>query len=318
MICSPESIAATEFSATAYYFGRRLHQALQTPVGMIASSYGGTRIEPWTEAGAATTAIPAAPQGHADDGQKEPQAGGLYNAMIAPLTPYAIRGVIWYQGESNVIGGEQMALYATKMEDLVRSWRQQWGAQLPFYYVQVAPHSYSVIRKARVPDPHTLPELWEAQADARRIPGSAMIVTTDLADDLADIHPRDKTQVGRRLANLALRKTYGQAGAEVDSPSYRGMEIRGATLTLSFDHAAGLRTRDGKPPSHFELAGADGVYHPAQATLRGEQVQLASAAVAAPVAARFAWHEDAQPNLINSAGLPAVPFRTQRPAAPPR
>lgn len=314
VLCSPESFEAVKFSAAGYYFGRRLHQALQVPVGVIASAYGGTRIEPWTEAGAATTSVPPDPLAKADDGKQAPAPSGLYNAMIAPLTPLTIRGVIWYQGESNVASAEPMALYTTKMDDLVRGWRQQWQAPLPFYYVQVAPHSYSTVRKARVDSPTTLPELWEAQADAQRIPGTGMIVTTDLVDDVRDIHPRDKTQVGLRLANLALRHTYGQAGPEVHSPAYRTLQVHGATLVLQFDHAAGLRTRDGQPPSHFELAGADGVYHPAQAVLRGEQVVLSSAVVAAPVAARFAWHEDAQPNLVNGAGLPAVPFRTLRPA----
>jgi sialate O-acetylesterase len=242
------------------------------------------------------------------------QPSSLYNGMVHGLAPFALRGVIWYQGESNILDTEDGAAYTGKMAALVSSWRQRWQSDVPFYYVQVAPHLYSVVRKARVPHgAEEEPKLWEAQAQALRIPGTGMIVTTDLVDDLRDIHPRDKKSVGLRLANLALAQTYGVAGIEPYGPSYRAVRFEGDKAILNFDHADGLASRDGKPLDWFEVAGADGHYYPAQAVIEGQQVVVRSAQVAEPRAVRFAWNEAAQPNLVNAAGLPAVPFRSEHP-----
>lgn len=164
-----------------------------------------------------------------------------------------------------------------------------------------------------MPDPESAPRLREAQTDALRIPGSGMVVTTDLADNLDDIHPRDKKTVGVRLANLALAGSYQRDDVATYGPVFRSIKIEGTQAVLGFDHAAGLAARDGLPLSFFEIAGADGVYHRASATIRGQQIAVRSADVAAPVAARFAWDEAAQPNLVNGAGLPALPFRSQHP-----
>ncbi len=159
----------------------------------------------------------------------------------------------------------------------------------------------------------SLPRLREAQADALRIPNTAMIVTPDLADDPRDIHPRDKQGVGLRLAKLALAKTYGRAGIEAFGPSFRAIRFAGGRAILSFDHAHGLAARDGAPLTWFEIAGADRRYHPATATIAGGEVVVSSPAVAVPASVRFAWHEAAQPNLVNGAGLPALPFRSDQP-----
>jgi sialate O-acetylesterase len=200
------------------------------------------------------------------------------------------------------------------MEALVSSWRGRWESAFPFYYVQVAPHLYSVVRAARVPDgPEQEPLLWEAQAQALRIPGTGMVVTTDLVDNLRDIHPRDKKSVGLRLANQALAKTYGVAGIEPDGPAYRAMKIEGGRAILTFEHADGLAARDGKPLDWFEVAGSDGHYYPAQAAIEGRQVVVSSSQVPQPRSVRFAWNEAAQPNLVNGAGLPALPFRSEHP-----
>jgi sialate O-acetylesterase len=302
--CSPESVDASKFSAAAYYFGRRLKDELHTAVGLIDSTYGGTRIELWTP--------PEASQPNQGDDAK--QASVLYNGMIAGLAPFAIKGVIWYQGESNILDTDDGAAYTPKMEALVSGWRRRWGAEFPFYYVQVAPHLYSVVRAAHVfHGAESEPLLWEAQAQALRIPNTAMIATTDLVDDLRDIHPRDKKSVGTRLANLALAKTYGRSDIEPFGPSFRAIEIRGDRAVLSFDHASGLAARDGKPLDWFEIAGADGRYFPASATIDGDQVVAASPDVPKPVSVRFAWNEAAQPNLVNKAGLPALPFRSEHP-----
>jgi sialate O-acetylesterase len=302
--CSPASIEATKFSAAAYFFGGRLKEELRTPVGLIDSTWGGTRIEPWTPPGAA-----------GDTAAADKEASLIYNGMIAGLSPFAIRGAIWYQGESNIMDTDDGPAYTGKMEAMVSAWRAQWRAQFPFYYVQVAPHLYHVLRHARVVDPQSAPRLWEAQADALRIPKTGMIVTTDLVDDLHDIHPRDKKTVGLRLANVALADTYGRKDIEAYGPVFRSLSVEGARAIVGFDHADGLGARDGKSLAWFDIAGADGRYYPASATIEGDKVVLTSPRVPAPVTVRFAWDEAAQPNLVNRAGLPAMPFRSDHPVA---
>lgn len=306
VVCSPQTVDQIKFSAAAYFFGQRLHRELGTPVGLIDSTWGGTRIEPWTPAAAASASAGPPPNTVTDAAQ-------LYNGMIAPLAPFAIQGAIWYQGESNIVEHEDLSLYAGKMAALVSGWRRAWQRDFAFYYVQVAPHLYHVVRHAVVSDPQAAPRLWEAQADALRIPGTGMIATSDLVDDLEDIHPRDKKSVGLRLAALALHKTYGRSALAAEAPSFRALAIDGVRAVLRFDHAQGLAARDNKPLRWFDIAGADGVYHPALASIEGETVVVTSAAVSAPVAVRFAWDEAARPNLVNGAGLPALPFRSLRP-----
>jgi sialate O-acetylesterase len=203
------------------------------------------------------------------------------------------------------------------METLVSGWRKQWQTDFPFYYVQVAPHLYSVVRAQHVfHGAESAPLLWEAQAQALRIPNTAMISTIDLVDDLRDIHPRDKKSVGVRLANVALARSYGRKDIEAFGPAYRKIEIMGAKAVLHFDHADGLATRDGKAPDSFEVAGADGRYLPATARIDGDKVVVGNADLERPVSVRFAWHEAAQPNLRNRAGLPALPFRSEHPIPP--
>lgn len=293
--CAPTSIGRINFSAAAYFFGRRLHQQLRAPVGLIDATWGGTRIEPWT---------PAAP-GVADQ-------ASLFNGMIAGLAPHALAGAIWYQGESN-IDHTHLARYTGRMEALITGWRRHFRQpDLPFYYVQVAPHFYHIVRRKTVLDPQAAPRLWEAQADALRIAHTGMIVTTDLVDDLYDIHPRDKQTVGLRLANVALNRTYGRQDIAAFGPTFRTLAIAGNQAVLSFDHADGLAARDARPLSWFDIAGADGRYYAGDAVIRDNQIVVTSAHVPAPVAVRFGWDEAAQPNLVNRAGLPAVPFRSHR------
>lgn len=300
VICSPATIDKIKFSAAAYFFGQRLNQVLDTPVGLIDSSWGGTRIDPWTP-------FPEQKPAGADK-----DAGQIFNAMVSGFAPFAIKGVIWYQGESNIMEHEDMAQYTGKMEALVYGWRRHWQRDFAFHYVQVAPHWYHTIRRNNVVSPDLTPRLWEAQADALRIPGTGMIVTTDLVDDLADIHPRDKKSIGLRLANVALAGTYQVSGIAAHGPVFRSLAVHGGDAVLAFDHAEGLAARDGKPLNWFDIAGADGRYYPGKAEIRDGKVVVNSPYVAAPVAVRFGWDEAAQPNLVNQAGLPARPFRTQR------
>jgi sialate O-acetylesterase len=313
VVTTPASIEETKFSAAAYHFGRKLMTELGNPVGLIDATWGGTRIEPWTPA-----PLTGATQEGAGAETRQATPSVIFNGMVAGLVPFGLRGVIWYQGESNLIDGEDPALYTAKMEALVAGWRARWKSEFPFYYVQVAPHLYHVVRKATVKEADALPRMWEAQAQALRIPKTGMVVTTDLVDDLRDIHPRDKKSVGLRLAGLALADTYGRSDIVAYGPVLRSLPVEAGKAVLSFDFADGLAARDGKPLDWFEIAGADGVYYPASAAIDGKRVVLASPRVAEPVSVRFAWDEAAQPNLVNGAGLPALPFRSDHPIPPIR
>ena len=280
-VCTPENIPT--FSAVLYYYGKNLHEELDVPVGLINSSWGGSPIEPWT----------------ASNGK----GAGMYNGMIAPLQPFAIRGAIWYQGETNVLRKNGLAYY-DRMKALIEGWRETWPQkELPFYFVQIAPWSGRY-------EAGQLPALWEAQAKSLKLPHTGMAVTTDLVDNIGDIHPRNKLDVGKRLARWALAKTYGKKDVVYSGPLYKSMKVEGGKAHLSFAHAKGLSTRDGKSLTEFKIAGADGKFVAARAEISGETVIVSAGGVADPKAVRFGWHKVANPNLVNGAGLPAAPFQT--------
>jgi len=279
--CTPENIP--NFSAVLYYFGLKLKQDVNVPIGLINSSWGGSPIEPWT----------------ISDGK----SGGMYNGMIAPLQPFAIRGAIWYQGETNVMQKNGLA-YLGKMNSLIAGWRKSWGQDLAFYYVQIAPWSGGY-------EPGQLPALWEAQAATLKTSETGMAVTTDLVDDINDIHPRNKVDVGNRLALWALAKSYGQDDIVYSGPLFKSIAVEDDRIRLQFAHAGeALKSRDDKPLSEFQIAGADGKYVDATAEVDGKTVVVFSEQVNQPAHVRFGWHKLANPNLINSAGLPASPFQT--------
>lgn len=325
-VCWPETVPT--FSAVGYFFGRHLHQELDVPVGLINTSWGGTRIEPWTppegfaqvesvseigtgilkrrkevaatQAAAKAAGKPAPKNPLADRGQPT----GLYNGMVHGLVPFGIRGAIWYQGEANRRDG---ALYEQKMHALIKGWRKVWGqGDFPFLYVQLAPFIY------REPDPQMLPRIWEAQAAVLKLKNTGMAVTTDIAT-IKNIHPPNKQDVGKRLALWALAKTYGQDDVVYSGPLFRRQKIDGNSIWLEFDHTAdGLKSRDGKPLSWFTIAGEDGKFFPATAAMHGDKVHVASDKVTKPKNVRFGWDQSAEPNLVNSENLPASPFRTDR------
>lgn len=315
-VCSSEALEATKFSAVGYFFGREIQKNLQLPIGLVESSWGGTRIEPWTPPAGfkavralADLAAPALPPTRLAN--TNPTA--IYNGMVAPLVPFALRGALWYQGESNCSDPTNGPSYTDKMEALIKGWRKVWGqGNFPFYYVQLAPYHYYYERaQPRVPGPDTLPRMWEAQTLALRIPNTGMAVINDLAEDLLDIHPTQKLEVGQRLALLALKQTYGRKAVVDSGPTFKRVRFRQGKAVLSFDHVAGgLLSKDGKPLSWFTIAGADGQFVPAEAVIDGDKVVVSSPQVANPKAVRFAWHEAAQPNLFNRAGWPAGAFRT--------
>ncbi len=246
--------------------------------------------------------------------QHDPQAPtALYNAMIHPLISFAIRGAIWYQGESNRNDG---LVYTKKMEALIKGWRKAWGlGDFPFYYVQLAPYNYSYTPEeegSSVPDYLRLPLIWEAQLNALKIPNTGMAVTTDIGN-LYDIHPRNKKDVGHRLALWALAKTYGWKNLVYSGPLYESMTVEGDKIRVRFDHVgSGLISLDSRPLTWFEIAGQDRIFYKARAEIKGDSVLVWSEKAAAPVAVRFGWHQLAEPNLGNRGGLPASPFRTDR------
>lgn len=350
---SPES--AVTFSAVGYYFGLRLHQELKVPVGIIQSAWGGTRIEPWTDLEgfdavpelkafaadvraklpgsdayrvaqekhleavtqwqqAVKTALDKKQPVPAIPGQPQTFAAGagtptaLYNAMIHPLVPFALRGAIWYQGESNHNEG---FVYTDKKKALLASWRRVFQQpDLPFYFVQIAPWRYGD------EDAEILPQFWQAQRKCLEIPNVGMAVISDIGE-VADIHPAHKKEVARRLSLWALSRTYGRGEIDPNGPLYASHAIEGAAIRVKFDHATeGLASRDGKPLTHFEIAGRDGLFHPAEARIDGESVVLSSAKVPQPRRARFAWSKLAIANLMDKDGLPATAFHTHWPVDP--
>jgi len=233
----------------------------------------------------------------------------LYNAMIHPIVPFAIKGAIWYQGEAHIYEQRGPAmLYHDKMKGLIKGWRKVWNeGEFPFYFVGLAPFRY----QAQV-SPTMLPEVWEAQAAILgAVPHAGMAVIVDIGN-VADIHPRNKQDVGKRLALWALAKDYGK-NVEYSGPVYKSKSIEGNKIRLKFDHiGTGLVSRNGKPLTWFEIAGADKKFVKAKAEIDGETVLVSSEEVAAPVAVRFAWNQEAEPNLSNKEGLPAWPFRTEK------
>lgn len=316
--CSPATIP--EFSAVGYFFGRQLHKDLKVPVGLINSSAGSSSAQDWTSRKALESSPTLKPLA-------VPASSRLYNGMLAPLVPYAIRGVIWYQGEANVAAAYQ---YRTLFPTMIADWRAAWGqGDFPFGYVQIAPFAgYSDCWGLK---PAAVPELWEAQAmTLKASPNVGMVVTVDIADadrihpknnDFNGIHPHNKQEVGRRLSLWAMAKVYGRK-LVYSGPIYRSMAVEGKKVRLQFDHSgSGLVASDGKPLTHFTIAGADPAspggadaasqqFVPATATIEGNTIAVWSEQVAKPVAVRFAWRDDATPNLANKEGLPASPFRT--------
>jgi sialate O-acetylesterase len=224
----------------------------------------------------------------------------LYNGMVHALVGYTIRGAIWYQGESNHGEG---ALYTEKKKALIGGWRKIWGiGDFPFYFVQIAPFKYGNS------NPSILARFWEAQEQVTEVvPNTGMVVTNDIAT-INDIHPPNKQDVGKRLALLALKNDYGK-NVVASGPTFERLEPKGKELRVVFANAEGLKSRDGKALTHFEVAGKGTGYQKATARIDGNAVVLSAAAVPEPLVMRYAWHKTAQPNLCNGAGLPTGAFR---------
>ena len=338
------------FTAVGYFFGLGLYKALDVPVGLIHSSWGGTRIEPWTT----LEGLRSVPEGKnsrfakflagrtggtpefernaekfrteqrkwlADSeaaldknivpppqpavpveftGTERTTTGALYNAMIHPLTGMTIRGAIWYQGESNLGRWDE---YRWLMHALVNGWRKAFdNPELQFFFVQIAPYRYS--RDV----PRALIGLWEAQQKFADESGCGMAVINDHGDP-NDIHPHDKRPVGDRLARLALNRTYGMKNVACDSPRLKSYRRDGNVFFLEFKDAASWSTADGGDVKGFEVAGIDGVYHPATAEIRGAEIAVSAPQVENPRALRYLCKNVAIGNLRNEHGLVPAPFR---------
>ncbi len=320
-ICSSDTVAG--FSGLAYLYGRQLSQELGgIPIGLIDSTWGGTPVEAWTSRTALESKPSLSPLLKSWDeraNHSPHRPAHLYNSMIFPIAQYQVRGAIWYQGESNNGRGVQ---YQTLFPLLIQDWRETFGnAEMPFYFVQLAPFRYG--NRA----PSALAEVWEAQLKTlQSVPNTGMAVTTDIGN-FTDIHPRNKQDVAKRLSLIALSQLYESdlpADKKVtvfSGPIYKSQQIDGQKIRLEFDHVGqGLKATPSTaevsdaPSSElkeFLVAGEDGRWVPAQAKIDGPNTILVwSDDVEKPVAVRFAWNDTPVPNLFNSAGLPASPFRT--------
>ena len=300
---SPETVGS--FSATAYYFGRELHPAIDVPVGLIVSAYGNTPISTWRSPEAlADDAVVAdwwqaqqrktpAPRPH-----RQPSAG--HNGMIAPLVPYAVRGFLWYQGEADATETPLLTPhYATQFSGLIREWRHLFGegGSLPFFWVQLAGYGQAA--------PRDWTGLRAQQALALHVPSTGQVVALDLGDS-TDIHPKNKQEVGARLARLALRGVYGRDITDT-GPLPVQVEAFGRTMTICFDSDPLIARGD--LTTTFELAGADGVFHPAtDVQIEGNTINVSSETVASPQRVRFGWQDLPGAFLYNSDHLPAAPF----------
>lgn len=335
-LCTPENVAET--SAVAYYFARDIQQKENVPIGLLETFWGGTPAESWTslhslsadaslmpvfaerskmvaerenvllalaqeeheyqkeveQAKAEGKAIPWR-KWHPDFAAYAPAA--LFNGMIAPLTPFAIRGVIWYQGEANA--DARAPLYAHLFQTMISDWRRAWDVgDFPFLFVQIA--NWNTEPGER------WPEVRDAQRRALALRNTGMAVTIDIGDPL-DIHPKNKLDVGLRLARAARAMTYGEK-LEWSGPLYRQLIHEDHALRVWFDHAGGLMAKGG-PLAGFEISGADGKYVAADAKIDGSSVIVSSATVPDPVSVRYAWAPNPTCNLYNREGLPASPFQ---------
>lgn len=293
------------FSAVGYFFGRDLRKSLDVPIGLVNSSWGGSFAEAWTspailKARPDLNGIPASLSGQAPH-----IPSGLYNGMLRPLAPYAIRGAIWYQGESNA---GQAYKYRELFPTMIKNWRDDWGeGDFPFFFVQLAPFEFEPI--GAVPKNSTWAELREAQLlTSQTFPKTGMAVITDVGD-ATNIHPTRKQPVGERLSLLARATVYGQK-IEYSGPVYKSMQVRDDSAILSFDHVGGGLVAQGGPLKGFAISGADGKFVWAHASIVGDRVVVSSPRVSNPVAVRYGWANCPDVNLFNAEGLPATPFRT--------
>jgi sialate O-acetylesterase len=339
-VCSPEALV--NFSAVAFYFGKNIHEMEKIPVGLISNAWGGKPVESfiseeamkadpafkplldrkaaagaglekakaeypeklaaWEKKNAETPGKagpkPAEPQGAQDSNL----ASNIYNGMVHPIIPVAIKGAIWYQGESNASRAEQ---YRSLFPAMIKDWRKQWGqGDFPFIWVQLA----NFKERKGEPADSDWAELREAQSMALKLPNTAQAVIIDIGE-AKDIHPKNKHDVGKRLALAAERIAYGKNDVVFSGPVFDSMKVDGNKARLKFLHAEGLHAKGGELKG-FAVAGEDKKFVWADAKIEGDAVVVSAKGVEKPVAVRYAWADNPECNLYNGAGLPASPFRT--------
>ena len=299
-VCSPEEMK--HFSAVGYFFGKKLQQELNVPIGLINSNWGGTAAEVWTPKDEVEN-DPELSQAAKKIGAADwwPNLPGLaFNAMINPITNFEIAGVVWYQGESN---SGTASTYKPLMTKMINAWRKAWQKEFPFYFVQIAPFSgYGNLNVCAL--------LREAQTNCLSIPKTGMAVIPDLVNDLKNIHPVNKIDVAARLANIALAETYGKIGLNYKYPMYKGMKNEKDKIRITFDYADnGLMAKD-KTITEVYIAGDDHQFQPAMAKIDGNTLVVWNKTIKAPVAVRFGFSNTATPNLFSKEGLPVNLFRT--------
>lgn len=294
------------FSATAYYFGRTLRANLDIPIGIIASSWGGTSINSWVCPEDANSYKDVQERTRKSSPNSQHYPGGLYNGMINPIAGFAARGFIWYQGESDRMRYDS---YGQKLLDMVTKWREAWGNEdMPFYFAQIAPFEYTKNGKTDTLSMY----MREAMADAvNLVPNSGMVCLSDAGLQWC-IHPSNKQVAGERFAYQALVKTYGKKGIVADGPVLSSTEVKDNTLVLTFDNAPTGLTSLGGELRDFEIAGEDGLFVEAKARIRGNTVILSSKQVKNPVQAQYGFKNWFEGSLFNIAGIPASSFRTKR------
>lgn len=310
-IANGKSLA--DISAAGYFFGKEIQEQLDVPVGIISAALGGARIETWTPVDAYKKSVLFAPQLKSSKGKIDGiETSQWYNNLIAPLVPFAVKGFLWYQGENNCAVADRQ--YAQKYQLMVNTWRELFHVpDAPFYSVILAPYVYSnKIHRGGTPlTAEELPFFREQQKKGTSmVSNSDYVVVSDLIDDIMDIHPPYKWEIGRRLACLALTKSYSKEGLIYSGPRLKEAKGDGKVIVLTFEHAAdGLKTRNGKRLDWFEIAGSDGVFRSAVADFKDkDQVVVSHPEIRQPTQVRLGWHETSVPNLMNSEGWPAAPF----------
>lgn len=332
--CSPASVRA--FSAVGYFFARDVQQQEHIPIGVISASWGGTPAEAWTSLDALAadaslmpvfarrarlmaelpsavlrqekqqadyeSAKAAGKQATPPGWRPDPASwkpGGIYNAMIAPLTPFPIKGAIWYQGESNA-EHDAAPIYARLFQTMIQDWRSRWRqGDFPFLFVQIANWDAGDF----------WPEVREAQRQSLVLTNTAMAVTIDIGDPV-EIHPPDKQDVGLRLALAARAIAYGES-IEYSGPLFRSVTVEGPALRVRFDHAQSGLAAKGGVLHGFAVAGADEKYVPAQARIEADTVVVSADSIKVPVYVRYGWAANPNCVLYNGAGLPASPFQAR-------
>ncbi|MDQ8200169.1 sialate O-acetylesterase [Pelagicoccus enzymogenes] len=317
VVCTGETVDAMRFSAAGFHFGKELNAKLDVPVGLIHSAFGGTMIEAWMP----EEAFQADPQ--LEPLMREPyfswvkgvQATELYQSMIEPLAPFTLRGFLWYQGESNLMHGDSQ-IYTAKLSHLIEAWRMRWSQPAaPFYFAQIAPFTYSEWIGHKTLTLDALPLFWEAQlAVADKVQRAEIVPTVDLVDNLRDIHPTNKRDVGLRFAQLALHETYQHADSSFELPRLQSIEKGdNSSLLLRFSGAFDLGSAIATDAlGAFEIAGSDGNYQSASPHWNNGMLELRTPGIEEPQYARYAWDEKAAPPKAKAPELPLYPFRTDK------